>query len=131
MQRPGKIAIPLFILYFLISALTYVFWKQMDRNHIDVAVVRLANTILLLISLGSLFLQMKAMKNPNPHAFVRGVMTSLILKMLVCVAAVFIYHATSGDAFNKRAVFISLFLYLAYLAVEGSVLTKLNRNKDA
>ena len=73
---------------------------------------------------------MKAMKTPI-RMRLSGGDDFPILKMLVCVAAVFIYHATSGDAFNKRAVFISLFLYLAYLAVEGSVLTKLNRNKDA
>lgn len=130
MQKPIRLVLPLFILYFIVSALTYVFWKRMEQMNIDVAVVRLANTLLLLIGTGSCFLQIRAMKNPNPHVFVRGVMTSLVLKMLVVVAAVFIYHSLSGDHFNKKAVFVSLFLYLAYLGVEGSILTRLNRKKN-
>lgn len=131
MQRPVRLVAPLFITYFVISAASFAFWRLMENNGIDVAVVRLANTLLLLISLGSFFMQYRALKNPNPHAFVRGVMTSLLLKMLAVAGAVVIYHLVDKAHFNKKAVFVSLLLYLVYLAVEGNTLSRLNRKKNA
>jgi hypothetical protein len=84
-----------------------------------------------MISLISLNLQIKGMKNANPNVFVRSVMGSMIIKMFVVVGVVFAYVSLSGDHFNKRGIFISLFFYLIYLAVEVYSLMKLNKQKNA
>lgn len=131
MQRPLRLVLPLFITYFIVSALTYIFWKSLDKFNIDVHVIRMANMLLLLISILSFFIQYRSMQNPNPHAFVRAVMLGLMVKMIACVAAVFVYHWGSGDNFNKKGIMVSLCLYLVYLAVEGYILMKLNRKKNA
>jgi hypothetical protein len=56
-------------------------------------------------------------------------MTGMMLKMIACVMAVLGYVYLSGASFNKRAVFIALFLYLIYLATEVFVVMKMNKNK--
>ena len=99
--------------------------------NIDVEVLQGANAILYILSLITLNLQIKAMKNTNPNVFIRSVMGSMIIKMFIVVAIVFAYTILSGDHFNKRGIFISLFFYLIYLAVEVYSLMKLNKQKNA
>ena len=71
------------------------------------------------------------MKNANPNVFVRSVMGSMMIKMFIVVGVVFAYVAFSGGHYNKRGVFISLFFYLIYLAVEVYAVMKLNNQKNA
>jgi len=56
-------------------------------------------------------------------------MTGMLMKMAICLLAVFLYVYLSGNAYNKRGIFLSLFLYLVYLAVEVSAVMKLNKNR--
>jgi hypothetical protein len=55
---------------------------------------------------------------------------SMMLKMAIVIITIFIYVSNSGDTFNKRSVFVSLFLYLAYLATEVYVVMKMNKRKN-
>jgi hypothetical protein len=119
---------------FIIIGVISIFLKEyVKRNHIniDVEVLQAANIILYILSLITLNLQIKAMKNTNPNVFIRSVMGSMMIKMFVVVAIVFAYAILSGDHFNKRGIFISLFFYLIYLAVEVYSLMKLNNQKNA
>jgi len=70
------------------------------------------------------------MQDKNPQVFIRSVMATMMIRMLICVVAVLFYKFFSGDAFSSTAVFISLFLYLIYLAVEVAAIMKLNKNKN-
>jgi hypothetical protein len=58
-------------------------------------------------------------------------MGGMMLKMFVCAIAVLAYVVIIGNDYNKKAVFISLFFYLIYLAVEVAILTRLNNKKNA
>jgi len=69
--------------------------------------------------------------NSNPQVFIRRVMLSIMLKMLVAVVAVIAYVLISGKSFNKPAVFISMLVYMLYLVVEVWLLMKQNKTKHA
>lgn len=119
---------------FIITGVVLFFLKEyVKRNqiNIDVEVLMAANVILFLLSLISLNLQIKGMKNTNPNVFVRSVMGSMMIKMFIVVGVVFAYVAFSGGHFNKRSIFISLFFYLIYLAAEVYTVMKLNNQKNA
>jgi hypothetical protein len=58
-------------------------------------------------------------------------MIGMILKMFSTAIAVVIYFFQSGENFNKRGVFISLFFYLIYLATEVMTVMKLNKKSNA
>ena len=131
MQRPAKLFLPLFIVYLAITLFSIVTKNRLEAMQVDVAVVRVANTFLLILSIFSLLFQYRGMQDANPNVFIRRVMGSLLLKMLVCVGAILMYHFLSGGQMNNRAILVSLFLYLVYLIVEVWILMNLNRKKNA
>ncbi|HYK54931.1 MAG TPA: hypothetical protein VEV15_00505, partial [Flavisolibacter sp.] len=93
-------------------------------------VVIMGNLLLFLITLISFVLGLKGLNNPNPHAFVRSVYTSMMLKLFLCIIAAFIYIAMYRDNLNKPALFTCMGLYLAYTFMEVSVLMKLLKEKN-
>jgi len=90
------------------------------------------NLFLLAITFISYVMARRGLTNPNPHAFVRSVYGSIILKLFVCLIAAFIYIAINKSALNKPAFFTLMGLYLLYTFLEVSVLLKaLKQQKNA
>lgn len=120
---------PLFAIFILVCLLALIFPHFLVNNHIDRWVVLGANTLLFLLSILSFFIQKKGLHNKNPNVFVRSVMSGMMLKMLFCVAAVILYVYASGSGFSKRAIILSLFLYLFYLSAEVFIVSKMNKQQ--
>jgi len=131
MNTPGRLLLPLVLLFSFITGFIFLSFETLKKFHIDSNVLLGANALFFVISIVSFFIQRKGLHNKNPHVFVRSVMTGMMLKMIACVIAVLGYVYLSGSSFNKRAVFIGLFLYLIYLATEVFVVMKMNKNKKA
>ncbi len=129
MNAPGRLLLPLVLLFSIISGFIFIFFSTLKNNHIDSNVLLLSNAMFFIISIISFFIQRNGLQNKNPHVFVRSVMGGMMFKMVVCMIAVIAYVYFSGESFNKRAVFIALFLYLVYLAIEVYVVMKMNKNK--
>lgn len=118
------------IYFFLIINVIFIAGKSMmDRWGIDRNVVLIGNLLMLLLTLGSYFLSERGLKNPNPHAFVRSVYSSVMLKLFVCMIAAFVYIFTWRSHLNKPALFICMGLYLVYTFIEVAVLMKLLKQK--
>lgn len=115
----------LFTLVFLIAKLFF------NTGNIDLTVILVANALFFLISLLVFRMQLKAMQHSNPNVFIRSVMAGMMIKMFIVIVAVIAYVLLSGKFFNKPAIFISLLLYLVYLAVEVAAVMKLNKRKNA
>ncbi|MEO7445315.1 MAG: hypothetical protein ABIT96_09235 [Ferruginibacter sp.] len=111
--------------FLLLFALEGIFRKY----NVDGLVLHVANILFLLISVIAWAFQFKALKNKNPNVFIRSVMGSMMVKMFICVIAVFIYVTASGGQYNKKAILISMLMYLIYLAAEVVSLMKLNRRQ--
>jgi heme/copper-type cytochrome/quinol oxidase subunit 4 len=54
-----------------------------------------------------------------------------MIKMFLCIIAVMAYVVAAGKAVNKISIFIAMFFYLIYLAVEVVILMKMNKQKNA
>jgi len=98
---------------------------------VDFVVLLGANVLFFLVSVVAFRIQYNAMQNSNPNVFIRKVMTTMLLKMGVALAAVIAYVLISGKNFNKPAVYISMLIYLVYLVVEVGLVMKLNKRKNA
>src|SRR6476620_6763369 len=83
-------------------------WLQ--QKSIDADVLIVGNTLLFVITLISFLLAQRGLKNPNPHAFVRSVYMSVMLKLFVCIIAAFVYIAMYKSNLNKAALFICMAL---------------------
>ena len=129
MNAPGRLLLPLVLLFSLITGLIFILFSTLQHYHIDGNVLLGSNALFFIISIVSFFIQRNGLQNKNPHVFVRSVMAGMMVKMVLCIIAVIGYVYFSGIGFNKRAVFIALFLYLIYLATEVFVVMKMNKNK--
>ncbi len=131
MKSPFRLLLPLIIFFTVITILIFVFSSRLEQYNVNANVLLMANVLLLLISVLSFYIQRKGLENKNPHAFVRSVTIGMMLKMVICIIALIIYNFSSGKSFNKKAIFIALFLYLIYLSIEVYAVMKMNKNKKA
>jgi hypothetical protein len=100
---------------------------MLTRWGMDQDVMIIGNLLLFLITLLSFMMAISGLKNPNPHAFVRSVYSSIMLKLFACVIAAFIYISLFKDQLSKPALFACMGLYLVYTFIEVSLLMKLLR----
>ena len=125
---------PLLILLFVYLLLALLFFslqsilKSWNVNHY---VLLVGNTLLFAISILTLSLQLKSINNSNPNAFVRSIMGSMLIRMLVLGAGVIIYALAAGNQFSANSVFVLLLTYLIYLITEVSVVMKKNKKTNA
>lgn len=131
MQPTIRILSPVIILFLLLTTFIFTSSRFLEQLHIDRNVLLGANVLFFLLTIVSFFIQRRGMLNKNPHVFVRSVTGGMMVKMVFCILAVIAYVYASGEQFNKRGVFIGLFLYLVYLAVEVMVVMKMNKKHNA
>jgi hypothetical protein len=102
---------------------------MLDRWGVDQDVVLIGNLLLFGITLLSFLLAQKGLKSSNPHAFVRSVYSSMMIKLFLCIIAAFIYIAMYRDNLSKPALFTCMGLYLVYTFMEVSILMKLLKGR--
>ena len=130
MKLFGKMLLPLLLIFISVNAfilLTPALWL---KYHIDQDVLIYANLIFLLTGILVFFIQKKALTNSNPNVFIRSIMSGMLIKMFTTVISVFAYVMAAGKGFDKKAVFISLFLYLIYLAAEVIAISQQNKKRN-
>ena len=94
--------------------MSLVFSTQLNAFKINQWVVIGSNTILFVFSLYNVVQHNKAMQQTNPHAMIRGVMGSVILKLFVLGTAAFMYLYNAGENKNMNGLFIGMALYILY-----------------
>lgn len=120
---------PFFVLFFLANILIVVFKSQLVAAGYDIQFIWVANLIIFLLTLLGYFLQLKGVDSANFNHFLRGIYSSLLMKMFIIIGALVIYIAVAGGKVNTAAVLISMGLYLLYTAIEVIQLMKIVRNK--
>ena len=121
--------IPIIILFVVINLLLLIFKESLNVKGFQLNFVFVANLILFLLSSFGFFIQTKSANSSNINAFIRGVYSSLLMKMFVIVAAIFIYIFVTGGEVNKPAIFASMGIYLLYTSIEVVQLMKIARKK--
>lgn len=110
--------IPLILLFVLVNGICWLFSDALKLKQIDPIMVAGANTLLFAICTISIRSQIKSVNNSNPHAIVRSVMGSVVLKLFVLGTAAFIYLYNVGEAQSVNGIFLSMGLYIIYTWVE-------------
>jgi len=126
----GKLLFPTLLLFVSVTLVFMVaanFWEHIGVNH---WVVIVSNLLLYLMSAISVWMHLKAVKNPNPHVFTRSVMGSTVMKLFVLGISVVIYLLLSGKDRNVFAIFIGMFLYMIYTAFDVKAALQLNKKQN-
>ena len=130
MKLFGKMLLPVLMIFFWLSIFILFQNKLWAKYNVDKNVLLGANVLFLVTGILVFFMQKNALGNKNPNVFVRSVIAGIMIKMFSTVIAVLAYVVTVGQGYNKRAVFISLFMYLIYLAAEVIAISKVNKTKN-
>jgi len=117
------------ILFVSINILCTLILLFYPLESINFSLVFTSNCLLFCLSTLILRIQQKGLNNKNPNAFIQSIMLGMLLKMFVCVIAVLIYVLISKSGINKNGLLLSMFLYLIYLAVEVSAISKINKQR--
>jgi hypothetical protein len=119
------------ILFFILLNGFFISGKSLlARWNADQNVLIIGNLLLFVVTGISFFIAFRGLNKPNPHAFVRSVYLSIMIKLFICMIAAFIYISIYQKNLNKPALFICMALYLVYTFMEVGVLMKLLRTKN-
>lgn len=125
-----KLYVPLIVVFIIVSLCCIVFNEFLLRHYTDYIVVLVANLLLFGIGVFSLYRQIASLKNTNPHAMVRGVLSAVVLKLFVLGTAAFMYLYMSGEHKSVNALFLGMALYLIYTWLEVKISMQLNSPKN-
>ncbi len=131
MKKSRSVLLPVILIYIMFNSFFLLAVNFLTKWGLNNTVLIIANLLFFTITLIAFFMQQKALKNSNPNVFVRSVMGGMMIKMGICIVAVFIYAFLFKESFNKRTILAAMFLYLIYLAAEVLVATKLNKQSNA
>lgn len=125
-----KSFLPVIFLWILINIFLFLGNDWMSRNGFSVNFITAANTILFLLSMTGFWIQRRNIHSSNAHAFVRGVMGSMLVKMLLIIAALFVYIMVAEGSINKPALFTSMAIYVLYTVIEVYQLMNIARKNS-
>lgn len=126
MPQQKKIFVPLVLVFVIVNLMALLFGSILHSWKIDPYVVAGANLLLFLISIYNGVQHLKAMAQTNPHAMVRGVMGSTVLKLFVLGTAAFVYLYNAGENKNINGLFFSMGLYILYTWLDVRIALKGN-----
>jgi hypothetical protein len=129
MSKNRRAFLPIVILFVALNGFFIAGKGMLDRWGADQNVLIIGNGLLFLVTLISFVMAQKGLKSTNPHAFVRSVYGSIMIKLFVCLIAAFIYIFLFRKDLNKPAFFTLMGLYLVYTFIEVSTLTKMLKQR--
>lgn len=88
--------------------------------------LHIANVIMVVLSLGAYVLVNRKIAD-RPHAFVQGVYSASLMKLMVCMGAMLAYVVLNKDRLHKPTVFALLGVYAVYSATETILLSRTAR----
>jgi hypothetical protein len=131
MNKNRKAVLPLILIFIFLNTLFIIDNSFFKKQNIDNDVLVISNAILFVSNLITLLLLIRALQNSNPNVFVRSMMAGTVIKLFVIAIAFIAYAFAVKRNINKPAIYISIFLYFLYLAVEVGIVLKLNKQKNA
>jgi hypothetical protein len=131
MKLFGKMLMPVLVIFVTLTIFIFAANALWLKYNVDKNVLLGANVLFLVTGVLVFFMQKNALRNANPNVFVRSVIAGMMIKMFSTAIAVLAYVLIVGNSYNTSAVFISLVMYLIYLAAEVMAISKENKNKHA
>lgn len=123
----GRSFLPILLVFILSGLFIYLARPLLAGWNADYRVLLVGNGILFLVTGISFRLYTKALQNANVHAFLRVMYGSLLIKMLVCLVATFIYAFVAGRAVNRNGVIGCFVLYILYTFFEVKILMNFSK----
>ena len=121
---------PVLLVFFVLEAVFIFFSTMLTAYGLDHRVLMCGNALLFIVTTISFVIYIKGLHNQNPHAFVRVMYGSMLVKFFVCLAAVLIYAVIARGAVNRNGVLGCFVLYVIYTYLEVRTLLRMNRKPN-
>ena len=121
--------IPVIGLFLTVNLILFIFGNSLKESGFNIGFLLVANAILFLITFLGFYVQTKGVRSTNVNAFIRGVYSSLLIKMFVIVIAIVIYILVMGGKIDKLSILTAMGIYIIYTVVEVVQLMKIARKK--
>ncbi len=125
----NKSVLPLVVVFLLIAIAILVFKNALTQNGVDWQVLSGGNLIIYLITIISVHMLTKGLQAETTHGFLRNAYSGILLKLMACAVAAFVYILIAGKNLNKPALFGCMGLYLVYSFMEMRLILKMNKQK--
>ncbi|RYF99175.1 MAG: hypothetical protein EOO02_17420 [Chitinophagaceae bacterium] len=127
-----KPLLPVFAIFIIVSLICLFAPAQLANLKVNANVLLIGNIILLAATLISFRFYKKSVGNNSPQFFMRMIYSAMFTKMMICLAAAFIYIVTYKKEVSKGGIFACMFLYFLYTFVELAIVMKISKqNKNA
>lgn len=124
-----KLLRPMMLVFIFLTAFIVAAPNVLTRWGFDKNVLLAGNLIVFGVSLLAFVISERAIKSPNPQAFVRAMYGSFIIRFFILALAAFIYIMVAKKQVNKPALIACMGLYVVYSVLEISALLKLLKQK--
>ncbi len=124
-----KKLLPATLVFVLITAAIFILRPVLESSGFDIIFLLAGNLFLFALSVSGFLIQLRGLRSSNINAFLRGIYSSLLLKMFIVVIVVLAYILTTGGSINKPSLFMCMALYFLYTVIEVKQLTKIARKK--
>ena len=124
-----KKIMPVTVMFTAITAIVIILKSVLKSIGFDINFLLIGNLILFLLSISGFLIQMRALRSANINAFIRGIYSSLLLKLFIIATAVLIYVFLNRENVNKQSLFTCMGLYFVYTIIEVKQLMKISRGK--
>ena len=126
----SKFILPLFIMFIVLDAAILYWHSYFTTTDVDLMAIFVSNCMLFVLSVLSLAMHGKAIDQKNANAMVTSVMGATLLKLFVIATAAFIYLFMKKASNVTYTLFIVMFMYMIYTALEVRTALKMNQNND-
>ena len=128
-KKYSKLFLPstfVFVFVSMVFMLVPALWEKLGVNH---EVVVLSNLLLFSLSMLTLWMHTKAIKNPNPNVFTTSVMASTVIKLFVLGIATVVYLLIAGKQRSVLAIVAGMVLYVVYTVLDVKSALLLNKKQ--
>jgi hypothetical protein len=120
---------PSIIIFVLLSIGSWIFRNEIQASGIDPLILMTGNGLIFFVTLVAYLMETRGLDSSSNAAFLRMFYGSFILKLIILIAAAFIYIASTKKNVNKPALFSCMALYIVYTFIEVRALMKIGKVK--
>jgi cobalamin biosynthesis protein CobD/CbiB len=125
-----KLYLPIVGLFVALSSFYLLGQNWLTKYGLSFNVLMAGNLILFLVTIISLYFHVKGFLHKNIQVFFRSVYGALMIKMLICAAAVVVYALIARPNINKPALYVCMALYFVYSFMEVRMVFRLLKQKQ-
>ncbi len=124
----SKYIISTVVIFVLLSALFFIMRTSVPEYRF--VALEVGNAVMAVLVLCSFFI-VKQQVHERPQAFVRGVYTASLIKLMVCMFSMLIYIFMNRGHIHKGSIFVLMGVYIVYTAMETILLAKMAKEKQS